>query len=956
MKRLLLYRFVLMISGVMLFQGCQQKIVQHNVWPEISNETKPWSRWWWQGSAVTKEGITAELEAFKKAGLGGLEITPIYGVYGFEDKFVNYLSPEWMALFVHTLQEAERLGLGIDMATGTGWPFGGPWVEEADACKNIEYRIYELKSGEILSEKIEFVQQPYLRAVGNHLSKGSAREVSGRVVLGDAKLSDLVQPIAANQNLQALAIDQVKFERPLPIKALRAYDEHNNVVDLVGYLNWKTPAGNWKIYAVFEGAHGKMVERAGPGGEGNVIDHFSEAALKNYLARFDSAMAGYDITSLRAFFNDSYEVDDARGTADWTPKLFEAFQKQHGYDLRDHLPALFNKDVDAEKNERVLSDYRETIADLVLNNFTLPWKAWAHKKGAIIRNQAHGSPANILDLYSAVDIPEIEGIEPLRIKMASSAGNVTGKRLVSSESATWLNEHFESSLSDIKRAVDLFLLNGVNHIFYHGTCYSPPDEPWPGWLFYAAVHLNSRNPLWTDFGTLNTYVARCQTLLQNSRADHDVLLYFPIYDRFSTHGQEMIEHFDGVGKQFENTAFERSAMIMLARGYTYDFISDKQIGKLRYVDRKVVTEGGSRYKTIVVPHCKYIPFKTLSAIQSLVEKGAIVIMFEGFPLSVAGYDDLVQNKVAFENLLDKIKTGSVNQSGGRVLTGNDLQQLLLSAGVERESIVDNGIHFERKIDSKQHSLYFISNVQTESFSDWVPLNNTALSALLHDPMSGQIGLGKVRRNDAGRTEVYIQLAPGQSLFITLNEKNIVGEKFQYVDTFGDAISLNGPWTITFDSGGPVLPSSVTTSSLESWTQFPGEGYAEFSGTARYAIAFSKPVVKSRLWLLDLGNVDESASVKLNGEALATLIGPTYRLLVDEHLLKDQNTLEIRVTNLMANRIADLDRRGVPWKKFYNVNFPARKSENRVNDLFDAALWTPRSSGLLGPVTLKPVAE
>src|SRR5687768_10724851 len=110
---------------------------------------------------------------------------------------------------------------------------------------------------------------------------------------------------------------------------------------------------------------------------------------------------------------------------------------------------------------------------MMLNNFTSHRKALTHTNNAIVRNQAHGSPANILDLYATVDIPEIEGVEPLRIKMASSAGNVTGKRLISSESATWLNEHFESNLADIKIAVDRFLLHGVNHIFYHGTSYSP---------------------------------------------------------------------------------------------------------------------------------------------------------------------------------------------------------------------------------------------------------------------------------------------------------------------------------------------------------------------------------------------------------------------------------------------------------------------------------------------------
>src|SRR5690606_8750135 len=138
------------------------------------------------------------------------------------------------------------------------------------------------------------------------------------------------------------------------------------------------------------------------------------------------------------------------------------------------------------KNTRVLCDYRETISELVLDNFTQTWKKWAHNYSAIVRNQAHGSPSNILDLYAVVDIPEIEGDEPLRFKMATSSGNVSGKKLVSPEAATWLNEHFESNLADIKEALDKFMLQGINHLVYHGTTYSPAEEPWPGRLFYAA--------------------------------------------------------------------------------------------------------------------------------------------------------------------------------------------------------------------------------------------------------------------------------------------------------------------------------------------------------------------------------------------------------------------------------------------------------------------------------------
>ncbi|WP_221408988.1 glycosyl hydrolase [Ohtaekwangia koreensis] len=969
----------LLLLIAMYTSACKNAEVSKPAWPTITQETKPWSRWWWEGSALTKEGITAEMETYKKAGLGGLEITPIYGVYGYEKQFVDFLSPQWMELFMHTLKEAERLDMGIDMATGTGWPFGGPWVTDEDACKDMEYRVYELKGGESLQTKIEMIQEPYLRAVGNQvhevqdqpstentIGKSTIREPALRVDQKKIDIKDLVQPIAANKNLQALALDQVKFERLLPLQVLMAYSEKGDIVDLTtkvdrdGILHWVAPAGNWKLYAVFEGWHGKMVERAGPGGEGNVIDHFSSIALQNYLHRFDSAFKGKDIKSLRSFFNDSYEVDDARGAADYTPLLFEEFKKRRGYDLKDHLPALFGKD-DDEKNKRILCDYRETISELVLNNFTLRWKEWAHRNNALIRNQAHGSPSNILDLYAAVDIPEIEGIEPLRIKMASSAGNVTGKKLVSSESATWLNEHFESNLSDIKVAVDRFLLNGVNHIVYHGTCYSPQNEPWPGWLFYAAVHMNPRNTLWDDSHVLNTYIARCQSRLQNSTADNDILVYFPIYDRFSTPGKEMIEHFDGVGKQFENTPFRASAEYMHEKGYAFDFISDKQIENSVVEKQMIRTEGNGVYKTILIAQCEYIPLKTMEKIIALAKAGATVIAYKGLPSSTAGFAQHDENEKKFHQLIDEWKVTESSQGvremkvgEGRVVIGGDLNQLLMFTKVRRESIVDQGLHYIRKKGTDNNIEYFISNNTDTAYQGWVLIQTPLEDVVVLDPMSGEIGKGKLKREN-GESKVYIQLAPRQSIFLKLYDQAINILPFNFWKAAGNSIPLTGTWKVNFTKGGPALPVAVKTDTLKSWTLFSGNDYQAFSGTATYTLEFEKPNVQATQWQLDLGSVKETASVTLNGKYIGTLIGPVYSVVIDPAILQDKNILEVKVSNLMANRIADMDKLKVFWRKFYNVNFPAKKAENRVNGIFSAAHWEPHQSGLLGPVKLQPLA-
>ena len=164
----------------------------------------------------------------------------------------------------------------------------------------------------------------------------------------------------------------------------------------------------------------------------------------------------------------------------------------------------------------------------------------------------------------------------------------------------------------------------------------------------------------------------------------------------------------------------------------------------------------------------------------------------------------------------------------------------------------------------------------------------------------------------------------------------------------------GSWTVRFLKGGPRLPSRQTVDRLGSWTTF-GHDAEVFSGTAAYTTTFPRPKPAGQMWQLDLGRVAESARIRLNGRELATIVGPPYRVVLDASQLKATNTLEVSVTNLSANRIRDLDVRGVRWKKFYNVNFPARLPENRGPDgLFTAARWEPLESGLLGPVTLTPL--
>jgi hypothetical protein len=913
-------------------------------WPVVTRETKPWSRWWWMGSSVTPADLKAAMEAYAGAGLGGLEITPIYGVHGYENRFIQFLSREWVEIFKYTLAEGQRHDLGIDLAMASGWPFGGPWVSPDDACKTMEFRVFSLKEGERLTEKVTKMQEPLLRSI-------SRRNLT---------FLQLKYPVSANaDSLQAWAIEQVRYPHPMLLQVLMAYAETGDIQDLTskvnkdGTLDWTAPSGNWKIIAVFEGWHGKIVERAGQGGEGDVIDHFSTRAIDNYLNHFSQAFNGHNLNGMRAWFNDSYEVDDARGEANFTPLLFNEFQNRRGYDLRHFLPALMGDD-SQENNSRVLSDYRETISDLILENYTVRWQKWAAKGGKIIRNQAHGAPANILDLYGAADIPETEGEDIVKIKTASSVAHVTGKKLASSESATWLKDHFEASLGDVKQAIDRFLLGGINHIFYHGTTFSPQNAPWPGWLFYAAVHFGPTNTFWDDFGTLNTYITRSQSFLQAGKPDNDILLYYPIADEYAVRGRSLLLHFDGSAR---GSSLHQTALNLYSKGYSFDYISDRQVSRLEGRSGGIIT-GGNIYQTMLLPPLKLIPAETFEKILSLAKSGA-TIMMEKIPEDVPGLGHLAERQRIFRTLKDKLHFKPLPEGlqrakigKGQILTGN-ISKMLQFANTNRESMSDNGLQCIRRING-QTSIYFIANRGSETVNGWVPLGKPFASVVLYNPMTGSFGKALTRLSGTSG-EVYLQLVPGESCLVQVFPDLVNVPEYPRFQISGEKIPLTTPWKLTFIKGGPLLPEQAEMKEPVLWSGLEGSQYKAFSGTAVYKTSYAKPVMKADFYRLSLGQVFHSARVSLNGEYKGTLISPPFTIDIPVAELKEENLLEISVTNLMGNRIAAMERKVEPYKIFYNVNFPARDAGNRGKDgLFTTSGWPPQESGLAGPVTLQPM--
>ena len=342
----------------------------------------------------------------------------------------------------------------------------------------------------------------------------------------------------------------------------------------------------------------------------------------------------------------------------------------------------------------------------------------------------------------------------------TSAANVSGRRLVSAEAATWLGEHFRTTLADVRSAVDHFFVAGVNHIVYHGTAYSPDAAPWPGWQFYAAVDFNRRNAWWDDFAALNEYVTRTQSFLQSGRADHDVLLYFPFHDALATRGTALLTHFGGANRPTAAAGFEAAAATLESRGFTYDYISDRLLKSVRVDKGRLVTNGGGAYSALVLPSSRFIPIDTLEHVLDLARRGAAIVMVDGGPSGVAGLASLEAREERFRRAIASLRS----LPGARVLQGSDLEATLARVGILRERLVDQGLMFTRRTDSLGR-FYFVNNRSGRAFDGWVPLNTTAAAATVFDPMTGRRGAAHVRHAEPGALEVYLQIPAGASLIV-----------------------------------------------------------------------------------------------------------------------------------------------------------------------------------------------
>jgi hypothetical protein len=428
--------------------------------------------------------------------------------------------------------------------------------------------------------------------------------------------------------------------------------------------------------------------------------------------------------------------------------------------------------------------------------------------------------------------------------------------------------------------------------------------------------------------------------LQEGKPANDVLLYFPLDDLFQTPKDLLIPL---TVHNFETTMvphpFYSTAMMLLNRGYGFDFVSDRFLASAQCVGGKVIV-GGNVYRAVVVPKCKVMSETTIRTLAQLAKAGAVIVFQDHVPEDVPGFGILEKRRSDFKAVA----------KGAFVVTA-DVEAGLHQAGIVREAVVDLGIQFVRRTHSDGYQ-YFFANRSSHRVDGWANLGIPAKSAVLLDPrFESCAGTASLRHDSSGVDQVYLQLEPGESCILrTYSERIVKGPEWSNFKPAGEPGNLAGTWKVQFIDGGPATPAVIETKSLASWTTLGDDDSKRFAGTARYTIEFPHPGARTDDWVLDLGKVCESARVSVNGTTVGALWCAPFKIPVGKWLKPGQNVLEIEVTNLAANRIADMDRRKEKWKYFYDANLAPRKGRG----VLDASQWPLMDSGLLGPVSLQPV--
>ncbi|MDR1866062.1 MAG: hypothetical protein LBR08_10895 [Bacteroidales bacterium] len=710
---------------------------------------KPHTWWHWMNGNISREGITADLEAMADAGIGGAQI--FNAAEGIPHGAIQFNSPEWIDMVKHAALEAKRLGLELCIHNCAGWSSsGGPWNTPEHSMKTVVTSEIQVKGPARVSS---LPPQP-------KTNLNFYRDIA--VLAFPTPAVDPDKPAIQRLNAKLfLHRSMLNYEEPKELPAEMLVPE-DAVIDLTDKLlasggqtvAWEAPAGDWTVLRVGYTSNGRKNHPAPDEGTGLEVDKLSREAVKahwdGHLGLILAALGKTDGPDKPGFNNvliDSYEV----GTQNWTQGFEKEFQARCGYSIIKFLPVFTGRVVGSpEITERFMWDLRRVVADLFAENYSEYFGELAHKAGLLYSLEPYGdSPSDDIQYGSYCDIPMGEfwpspghSVNIGNSKLPSSVAHVYGKKIVGAEAFTaapdagkWLKGPF-----DIKAQGDAAYCGGINRMIYHRYAHQPWTDPvrYPGMTMGQwGTHFERTLTWWQQGKDWLRYQARCQYMLQEGNFVADVLFYS--------------------GEDAPNELRNSS----LDYGYDYDGCDTRALEMLRVKDGLLTLPSGMQYRMLVLPDSPAMSPEVLKTIGKLTEKGAVVVG-KTKPEHAVGLRGYPASDAEVKRLADKVWQ--------KVITGKSPSDVLRSLGVKPDFNADadaklNYIH--RQTDGMDW--YFVACPSQTGVEVECTFRVSGKTPEFWYPETGKIETAPVYEEKDGLTAIPIRFAPSGSVFVVFRK-------------------------------------------------------------------------------------------------------------------------------------------------------------------------------------------
>jgi hypothetical protein len=701
---------------------------------------RPWVYWFWNNGNVTKVGITADLEAMQRVGIGGVIIMDVVERFAPPPGTADFMNPEWQDLFCFAVSEAQRLGIKINMTNGPGWTgSSGPWITP------------ELSMQMLVTTDLTVNGPIYFSTVLPQPDTNGKRAHDG--FSSSVKFKDFYRDIAV------LAF-------PKTTNGMVSSDAVVNLttnLDASGKLNWEVPAGQWVIERIGYTTTGSSTRPPVKGGNGLECDKLSSEAMDvhftNMMGKLIAEVGPLAGQTLVATHIDSWEV----GSQNWTPKFREEFIKRRSYDPIPFLPDVAGGNIQGAIGDQVMAsrfrwDFEQTISELLAENYVGRLAVLANEHGLRLTLEGYDLPFGDEATYTQrANEPMTEfwatgsSENAAKARQMASVAHIMGENIVGAEAFTsGDSEQWMFHPATIKALGDYEFSQGVNRFVIHRYAHQPYLDRFPGSTMGPwGLHYERTQTWWEMSGAWHEYLSRCQYMLRQGRFVADLCCLRPELP--------------------DQTYF--TPVPEVPTGYKYDECSaEALIARMSVKDGQLVLPDGMSYRVLELPAQDTLMTPALvEKIKQLVQAGATV--YGPRPTASPSLSDFPRCDAEVTKLAAEVwgncdgKTMTEHAFGkGRVIWGQPLNTVLaqLPAPADFTSSVKlNWIHRQ----AGNTEIYFVANETASAVEARCSFRVKGLRPELWNPETGKMSRVAIYEETLAGISLPLRLEASGSTFV-----------------------------------------------------------------------------------------------------------------------------------------------------------------------------------------------